>query len=215
MILRRSIQAGLGLAVLGLSLSAGAALTAEKLVGPATYTTDGKLNLPPDYRTWVYLSSGLDMAYTEDAGGPAAGSVFDNVFVDREAYAGFQRTGHWPDGTVMVLELRGAQGAGSINKRGRFQAGEPRAAEVHVRDTARFKATGGWAFFGFRGDKAPASMIPGDTKAGCYTCHRDHAAVDTTFVQFYPTLLPRAQAMGTLSAAYLADEKTAAPAPHP
>jgi hypothetical protein len=29
--------------------------------------------------------------------------------------------------------------------------------------------------------------------------------VDTTFVQFYPTLLPIAQAKGTLSASYLKD----------
>ena len=36
-----------------------------------------------------------------------------------------------------------------------------------------------------------------------------HAAVDTTFVQFYPTLLPVAERMKTLSAGYLADEKTA------
>jgi len=33
--------------------------------------------------------------------------------------------------------------------------------------------------------------------------HQAHVAVDTTFVQFYPTLLPLAKAKGTLSAAYL------------
>ena len=37
-------------------------------------------------------------------------------------------------------------------------------------------------------------MIP--TAADCYSCHAAHAAVDTTFVQFYPTLLPIAQAQG-------------------
>jgi hypothetical protein len=33
-----------------------------------------------------------------------------------------------------------------------------------------------------------------------------HAAVDTTFVQFYPTLLPVATAKGTLSKAFLDEE---------
>ena len=60
----------------------------------------------------------------------------------------------------------------------------------------------GWAFFGFQGEK-PAAMIP--AKAGCIACHEAHGAVDTTFVQFYPTLLPRAQELKTLSAAYLKD----------
>jgi hypothetical protein len=43
-------------------------------------------------------------------------------------------------------------------------------------------------------------MIPHD--AECYSCHLAHAAVDTTFVQFYPTLLPVAKAKGTLAQAY-------------
>ena len=49
-------------------------------------------------------------------------------------------------------------------------------------------------------------MIP--EKADCYACHQSHAAVDTTFVQFYPTLLPLAEAKGTLSATYRAERLT-------
>jgi hypothetical protein len=69
---------------------------------------------------------------------------------------------------------------------------------VHVRNSKRFP--GGWAFFGFD-DKKTASMVP--REATCYSCHAAHAAVDTTFVQFYPTLLPIAKSKGTLSAGYL------------
>ena len=71
------------------------------------------------------------------------------------------------------------------------------ALEVHVKDEKRFP--GKWAFFAFD-DAKPATMIP--TTASCYSCHADHAAVDTTFVQFYPTLLPIAKVKGTFSAAY-------------
>jgi acyl carrier protein phosphodiesterase len=39
--------------------------------------------------------------------------------------------------------------------------------------------------------------------ANFYSCHQDHAAVDTTFVQFYPTLMSIAQDKNTISAAYL------------
>jgi hypothetical protein len=71
------------------------------------------------------------------------------------------------------------------------------AVEVHVKDEARFPVK--WAFFGFGVGKT-ATMIP--TSTDCYSCHSSHAAVDTTFVQFYPTLLPIATSKGTLSAAY-------------
>jgi hypothetical protein len=45
-------------------------------------------------------------------------------------------------------------------------------------------------------------MFP--TSATCYTCHPTKGAVDNTFVQFYPTLLPIAKQKGTLNPAYVA-----------
>jgi len=47
-------------------------------------------------------------------------------------------------------------------------------------------------------------MFP--TEMECYSCHAQHTAVDTTFVQFYPTLIEIAKKKGTLSAAYLKEE---------
>jgi Cytochrome P460 len=69
--------------------------------------------------------------------------------------------------------------------------------EVHVKDTGRF--AGGWGFYSFEGT-GPAKLIP--QSATCYSCHAMHGAVDTTFVQYYPTLLPIARRKGTLSASY-------------
>ena len=40
----------------------------------------------------------------------------------------------------------------------------------------------------------------------CYSCHEQHGAVDTTFVQFYPTLIKLAEQKGTLRAAYKKEE---------
>lgn len=177
-----------------------AAAAQAQAPGPAArFTADGKLEFPKDYRTWVYLSSGMDMSYVEDM---AMGDrhVFDNVFVDRAAYDGFLQTGHWPEGAVFVLEIRGGQGKGSINKKGLFQS-DRLAIEVHVKDKG-FKS--GWAFFPF-GSEAPAQALPQTSQ--CNACHEAHAAVDTTFVQFYPTLLPVAKAKNTLSEAYLNEEK--------
>jgi hypothetical protein len=190
------------MAVAGVVGLGGATLSqAEPPPPAATFTADGKLEFPKDYRTWVYLSSGVDMAYVEGGGGQM--HMFDNVFVDPASYAAFQQTGTWPDKTVMVLELRDATAHASIDKAGRSQ-GSRMGAEVHVKDAARFKDSGGWGFVGFNGEK-PGGVIP--KTATCYACHQAHAAVDTTFVQFYPTLLPVSTAKGTLSAAYLAAEK--------
>jgi len=158
------------------------------------YTSDAQLKRPEHYRDWIYLTSGFDMSYS-----PAmqmGHHMFDNVFVNPDAYKRFVQTGTWPDKTMLVLEVRGAKGKGSINQKGNFQ-GDLMGLEVHVKDEARF--SGKWAFFGFDDGKV-SKMTP--RTADCYSCHESHAAVDTTFVQFYPTLLPIAKNMGTLSPAY-------------
>jgi len=164
-------------------------------LGPE-YTSDGQLRLSTNYREWVYLSSGFDMSYN-----PAMQMdhhMFDNVFVNPEAWRVFVASGAWPDKTMFVLEVRGAESRGSINQKGNFQGAAVMGLEVHVKDQAHFG--GKWAFFGFPGRDVTAKMIP--LSENCYSCHSDHGAVDTTFVQFYPTLMPIAKEKGTLEAAY-------------
>lgn len=170
--------------------------------GP-TYQKDGSLLVPANYREWTYLTSGIDMVYGQNEGVPAH-SRFDNVFVNPEAYHHFLAAGTWPDKTMLILEVRGAETNASINHGGHSQSTELLGMEVHVKDQARFQ--GGWAFFDVAKPGvayATGQLIP--QPASCYSCHQAHAAVDTTFVQFYPTLLPIAKLRNTLSSAYLQD----------
>ncbi len=192
-------------ALLVVALSPLTAFIPEEAAPSATpeYTSDAQLKLPENYRQWIYLSSGFDMSYSP-AAGMAGHHMFDNVFVNPSSYQAFLKTGTWPDKTIFVLEARGAEGRGSINQKGNYQ-GAIMGLEVHVKDEARFP--GNWAFFGFD-DSKTAKMTP--TSASCYSCHAEHGAVDTTFVQFYPTLLPVAKSKNTLAAAYLKELPTPA-----
>jgi hypothetical protein len=194
-----------GLAIFG-SLSFGHSQPQSSNANAPSYTSAGEMRPPENYREWVYLSTGFDMSYN-----PAMSAdhhMFDNVFVNPEAYQSFQRTGTWPDKTMLVLEVRGAKNKGSINQAGHFQDTDVMGVEVHVKDESRF--SGKWAFFAFDGNK-PAKMIP--QTATCYSCHAQHAAVDTTFVQFYPTLLPLAKSHNTLSPNFLKDSASTSPQP--
>lgn len=183
------------LAVLGvLSVSAQCLPATPSDAGVPVYE-ENHLILPSHYREWIYLSTGFDMSYSPAA--PADHHQFDNVFVEPAAYRSFLETGTWPDKTVLVLEVRGARDKGSINQHGHYQDAEVMGLEVHVKDAARFE--GGWAFFEFDGTTR-GTLVP--KTESCYSCHAEHAAVDTTFVQFYPTLMPVATAKGTLSKSY-------------
>ena len=198
-----SLAAG---AVAVLALVCGVAGRADPVqVEPGTpqYDAGGKLIFPADYRDWVFLSSGLNMSYNPSPGADDM-DMFGNTFAPRAAYAAFKTTGVWPDKTVLILENRTGATKGSINKKGLFQTAQTMGVEAHVKDKARFK--GGWGFFGFDGVQS-AAQIP--YAAACYACHQAHAAADTTFVQFYPTLLPIATRLKTLNPAYIAEEAAA------
>jgi hypothetical protein len=193
----------LGLAAIASAVAALGTGSTELSAQPAAtstpaYTADGRLEFPKSYRTWVYLSSGFDMSYLPLS--MRAVSTFGNVFVNREAYDAFVASGTWPDKTVLVLEVRRAEQNASINRGGRSQ-GDILHTEVHVKDVMRFE--GGWAFFRYENEN-PAAMIP--RTANCYSCHEANGAVDTTFVQFYPTLLSIARTKNSLSPGYRAAE---------
>lgn len=162
------------------------------------YTADGKLIFPENYRSWIYLTTGIDMDYNPELQ-TMDHSMFDNIFVNPEAYQAFMATGTWPDKTILVLEGRMAGSKGSINQKGHYQTSDIMARSIHIKDSAH----GGWSFVGF-GDSNTGRTFP--KNAVCYSCHEQHAAVDTTFVQFYPTLLGIATKKGTLSPSYVKEE---------
>jgi hypothetical protein len=155
---------------------------------------------PEGYREWIYLSSGLGMNYNPTTGGPQR---FTNVFVPQWAYREFVTTGKWPDKTMFALEDRTAESKGSINKEGHFQT-DLTGLAVEVKDESRFPEK--WAYFGFSEIAKTAEAKP---KQDCWQCHNDHAAVENTFVQFYPTLKPIAQKFGT----YRKEAETVTPQP--
>jgi hypothetical protein len=186
-------------AVVALSMLAPAVWSQKQLLADPAYTRDGGLKFPEHYREWVYLSSGFDMSYRPAV--ERGHHAFDNVFVNPDSYRVFLETGTWPDKTMLVLEVRAARSRGSINRAGSYQDGKISSLEVHLKDGTRFPD--GWAFFAFDGTSA-GKLLP--RTADCFSCHAAHGATDTTFVQFYPTLLPIATSKDTLSHAYLAEK---------
>ena len=165
--------------------------------GPAEagprYTAAGELIRPADFRDWSFVTAGLGMTYNEPTG--AARTLnFTNVWVNPSSYRAFMKTGQWPDKTMFILEVRASSSEGSINKGGHFQSNLV-VVEASVKDEARFP--GKWAYFDFGRDmKTQVAALPVTER--CYACHSEHAAVDNTFVQFYPTMLEVARRMGTL-----------------
>jgi hypothetical protein len=183
--MRSGFLPGLFLLCVALTVSITPASDSRVPADAPRYDADGRLLYPDGYREWVYLSSGLGMTYT--GGGEP---LFTNVFVAPTAYREFLATGKWPEKTVFVVEERSAATRGSINKGGHYQA-DFKGLGVEVKDGARFPDT--WAYFNFGSNTKSSKANP---KAACWQCHEEHAAVEHSFVQFYPTLIPIAKRFG-------------------
>lgn len=183
--MRRLIPASLMLVTLAVRLLTAA--SPDVAPGRPQYISDNQLLPPADYREWIFLSSGFGMSYSATPGH----EMFTNVFVPRWAYQEFLKSGKWPDKTMFVVEDRYATSKGSINKAGHYQS-DSMGIGVEVKDETRFPDK--WAYFNFDENTKAASANP---KAGCWSCHEEHAAVEHVFVQFYPTLKPVAKKFGT------------------
>ncbi len=164
------------------------------------FNKEGELLPPSDYRDWVYLTSGLNMSYSDSGkrAGPAGETdeplPFDNVFVRPSAYREFQRTGSWPDHTMFVIEIRASRTKVHPNQSGYVQ-GDVVGMPAAVKDVRRF-GDKKWGYFSLMSDGKPIPSKPMSSDQ-CWNCHNKNGAVDNTFVQFYPTLKPIAAEKGT------------------
>jgi len=191
-----------GLVIAALTIRVSHIQTAGGSVAGPQFTADGKLVRPEGYRRWVFVSSGLGMSYSQKASDDM--QMFTNVFVNPASYDYFLVHGTWPDKTIFVLELYGSTSQGSINKHGNYQTGFM-GLDVEVKDETRFADK--WAYYGFNSnEKAASPNTPG--KNDCWQCHDQNAAVEHSFVQFYPELLKVAREKGTIKpTVHLEDKK--------
>ena len=185
----------LSIAILNMLLLGGLDAFGASLVDVIPqYTPDGELIKPANYREWILISTGIGMSYGPLQPKPDKSPAFTNVFVNPSAYQHFLKTGGWPDKTIFIRESREsiALNNSTTGNNGYYQ-GEVIGMEAHVKDASHFKNS--WAFFDFGTTNHTSGKIP--EMADCYSCHAKNAAVDTTFVQFYPVLRDVAKKKGT------------------
>jgi hypothetical protein len=193
-VMKQLLNAIMGTTILATSVLAGTALAeASGNIGAAVFTDKGELLQPQGFREWVFIGAPLTPNGLND--GKAGFPEFHHVYVNPDAFAVYQRTGRFPEGTVIAKELvllkKGEFKDGSLKApsgRG-FFADKYHGMDVMVKDNSRFKDTNGWGFFNF-GHHAPpytASAKPASVDS-CAGCHRANAEKDMVFTQFYPIL---------------------------
>jgi hypothetical protein len=156
------------------------------------YTPEGDLILPKGFHRWVFVGSPLTPNALNN--GKANFPEFHNVYIEPVSFDIYKQTGEFPEGTIFLKELQLALPAenpdGSRTEpSGRGYFGGPlNGADVTVKDTKRFAATGGWGYFNFHHYEPKASTAHVMPKSECAYCHMASAKKDEVWTQFYPLL---------------------------
>lgn len=156
------------------------------------FTASGELKLPKDFERWIYVGSPLTPNALND--GHANFPEYHNVYIEPCSYDEYQRTGVFPEGTIFFKELQltlpqGETDGSRTEASGRgYFPGKLNGADVTVKDTKRFAATGGWGYFNFNHHEPKALTAAVKAKSECAYCHIASAKKDEVWTQFYPRL---------------------------
>ena len=150
------------------------------------FNEDGELERPTGYRKWTFV--GTPLTPNDMNGGKAPFPEFHTVYMNPEAYDHYEKTGEFPDGTVLVKELISVGTKEASSGKGYFM-GEFIGLEVSIKDKTRFKEEpGNWAYFSF-GHKYPLrDAARAQAAVSCNDCHGGAADDDYVFTQYYPVL---------------------------
>ncbi len=181
--LRRNLaRTVLGLAVLW-GGPGGYELVAQSKAAPFSKWVDGlgNISLPSNFREkWVHLGS-----WALDAG-------MHDVYTQPEAVAAFRKNRTFPDGAVLVKEVRKHQEGVKTTGRVKWSA-EVVQWFVMVKDSqGRFKGNeywgDGWGWALFKADD-PKKQVAKSYRSDCLGCHIPAAKTDRVFLEGYPWLL--------------------------
>ena len=163
---------------IAVGLIATVSLAAAAFAGPS-FDADGKIVIPDNMDRWPTVGTTYALSYEGDGG-----TTLNTVRLDPDSYDAYVKTGKFPVGAILQLEVRTPVEEIAPAKGGKTQGGVV-GRSLHVKDEKGGPGT--WTFYGFGATSKTGSPIP--RSQACYSCHDEHAGkTDTVFTQFYPTL---------------------------
>jgi hypothetical protein len=158
-------QLGIVLVVCFSVLLFGIALAAEKAKPSVSY--------PDGYRNWAHVKSMVIQP------GNSAYDLFGgmhHVYANKKAFEALTKGQPYPNGAVFVFDLLEAPG-----KDNAITEGTRKFIGVIQKDSAKFAATGGWGFEGFKGDSKERMVTDAQT---CFKCHEPLKSTGYVFSKY-------------------------------
>jgi hypothetical protein len=119
------------------------------------------VQFPDNFRRWVHVGTGVILPGSPL---PESEQGMHHIFANPKAADGYA-SGEFPDGSIIVYELREAQQKGGV-----IFEGDRRRVDVMIKDSSLYKTTGGWRFERFWANDQTKDAVP-NAGASCFACH--------------------------------------------
>ena len=149
---------------------------------------DGNISKPENFLNdpnWAHIGS---WAVVNEGG---EGNGMHNVYTTYDSLRGYQQSGVFPDGTVLVKEVLGADATSLTTGRAHWASSNivwfvmVKDSQGRFADNPLWGDGWGWALFEAN---APSKQVATNYKTDCLDCHVPAKDTDWIYVQAYPVL---------------------------
>ena len=137
--------------------------------------TDEAPSFPKEFRRWAHVKSVLvgprSAAFATEGG-------IHHIYANEKAMEGYA-TGTFPDGSVLVFDLRAIR-----EKDGTIGESTRQRVDVMLKDSTRFSSTSGWGFERFLGDSQTDRPLTEEHRKLCFGCHEQAKKHDFVFSEY-------------------------------
>lgn len=148
-------------------------LSSSLFVAASTHAGD-KVDYPDGYRTWTHIKS-MVLHKGHPLENPFMG--IHHVYGNEAGVKG-TKSGQFGDGSVLVFDLLKYVTADKASTEG-----DRALVGVMVKESAKYPATGGWGFEGFKGDSHTERLV-NDGGKSCFDCHTLQKESDFVFTRW-------------------------------
>jgi hypothetical protein len=134
------------------------------------------LTYPEGYRSWTHVKSMLIHSKDHPLYDPFSG--LHHVYVNDKGLKAVKNGGTYPDGSVLVFDLYDVQ-----EDNGAYVATDRKFIGLMVKDSKKYKDTGGWGWDVFKGNEKTGGNVK-DAKTGCFNCHASQKESDYVFSRY-------------------------------
>lgn len=142
----------------------------------SAFCASGSVQFPDGFQRWVRVEIGVILPGTDPKLTSEEG--IHHIFANQKATDAYT-SGDFPDGSIIVYELREAQETG-----GDVIEGDRKRVDVMIKDSTLYQRTGGRRFERFWGADQVQNVVH-DSGTSCFQCHSKASTHGFVFSRFH------------------------------